>query len=276
MTASRSGLKTRIITAAVGLPLLLTAMWLAPPAAFWWLVALLAAGGAREWCRLAGIGRADVGWTAALAMLLLVGLGVARIGPQHLPAVGALAALLWVFNLAWLGRRRMLAEPTSLAMIVKLGVGLAVLVLGSAALGGLFGATDGFYRLLLFLLVIWAADVGAYAAGRAFGRRKLAPSISPGKTWEGVIGGQVLVALVVAALAAFDYPLARPLAPLILWAALAAAVSVVGDLFVSLLKRQRGIKDTGTLFPGHGGVLDRFDSALAAAPVFAWGLSLIR
>lgn len=269
-------LRTRIITVVVALPLLLAAMWLAPPEAFWWLVALLAAAGAREWCRLAGVGPVGIGWAAAAAMLLLVGLGVARIGPQHLPVVGALAALLWAFNFAWLGRRRMLAEPTPRAMIVKLGVGAAVLVLGSAALGGLFTAADGFFRLLMFLLVIWAADVGAYAAGRAFGRRKLAPSISPGKTWEGVIGGQVLVALVVAALAAFDYPLARPLAPLILWAALAAAVSVVGDLFVSLLKRQRGIKDSGTLFPGHGGVLDRFDSVLAAAPVFAWGLALIR
>ena len=105
---------------------------------------------------------------------------------------------------------------------------------------------------------MWAADSGAYFAGSKFGRRKLAPAISPGKTWEGVIGGMV-TAMVLAALA--------------LLTALTAAISVVGDLFESLMKRHAGLKDSGTIFPGHGGVMDRIDSLLAALPVFVVGKS---
>ncbi len=269
-------LKTRVLTVIVLLPLLLAAIAYMPPAAGWWLVALLAGLGAREWCRLAGVESALVGWTAGLSMLLLVGLVISRVSQDQLALVGLAAAVLWSINGLWLARRHALAAHSWRAVALKGAVGLGVLVLGGAALGALFAAPDGRFRLLLFLLVIWAADIGAYAAGRVLGRHKLAPTISPGKTWEGVFGGQLMVALVVSALAAFDYPLARPLAPLLGWAALSAAVSVVGDLFVSLLKRQRGLKDTGTIFPGHGGVLDRFDSVLAAAPVFAWGLTLIR
>lgn len=118
--------------------------------------------------------------------------------------------------------------------------------------------------LILTFLLVWAADIGAYFVGRAVGKRKLAPSVSPGKTWEGLIGGLVLAMLVAAGLGvAYDQDLAR-LLPL---AAIVVLASVVGDLTVSLFKRNAGIKDMGRLFPGHGGVLDRFDSFSAAAPV---------
>jgi phosphatidate cytidylyltransferase len=119
------------------------------------------------------------------------------------------------------------------------------------------------------LIVVMAADVGAYFAGHRFGRTKLAPKVSPGKSWEGVIGG-VIASLVVAAIGAslLDWPVV----PVMLLAAGAAAFSVVGDLTESLMKRHTGLKDSGRLFPGHGGVLDRFDSLSAGIPVFVLGL----
>jgi phosphatidate cytidylyltransferase len=121
------------------------------------------------------------------------------------------------------------------------------------------------------LAIVWAADVGAYAFGRWLGRTKLAPAVSPGKTWEGVAGG-LLLAGVAAGLAApwLDLPVAR-LAGLGVVTALA---SVLGDLTQSMFKRNAGLKDSGKLLPGHGGVLDRIDSLTAAIPVFAGGLLL--
>jgi phosphatidate cytidylyltransferase len=120
--------------------------------------------------------------------------------------------------------------------------------------------------LIWVFMLAWGADIGAYFAGHAFGRRKLAPRVSPGKTWEGVIGGLAL-ALAVCALGAFWLtPGWVGWLPVIV---LLVAVSVFGDLFESVLKRATGVKDSGTLLPGHGGVLDRIDSLLAVLPVFA-------
>ena len=122
---------------------------------------------------------------------------------------------------------------------------------------------------LFVLLLAFAADIGAFFAGRSFGRVKLAPRVSPGKTWEGVIGGMLLsLAVAWGGAAWFGMPALRFL-PLCL---LAAAFSVVGDLTESLFKRASGLKDSGTLIPGHGGVLDRIDSTLAATPVLVTGL----
>jgi phosphatidate cytidylyltransferase len=122
---------------------------------------------------------------------------------------------------------------------------------------------------LTALALVWAADVGAYAAGRSFGRIKLAPRVSPGKTWEGVTGGLTL-ALIVAL--AVSFWLGLPALPLAVVAVATALISVVGDLTVSMLKRNVGLKDTGKLLPGHGGVMDRIDGLVAAVPVYAVGL----
>jgi phosphatidate cytidylyltransferase len=124
---------------------------------------------------------------------------------------------------------------------------------------------------LLALALVWAADVGAYATGRMIGRIKLAPTVSPGKTWEGV-GGGVLLALAVAWAASVW--LDQALLPLLAVAAATALVSVIGDLTLSMLKRNVGLKDTGSLLPGHGGVMDRIDGLVAAVPAYAAGLRL--
>ena len=147
--------------------------------------------------------------------------------------------------------------------------GIFILIPLFVALASLY--TAGPLYLLFALFVVWGADVGAYFAGRRLGRVKLAPQISPGKTWEGVFGGLAVVAIVATV---FASSLGLAPAVLIPFSMAAAALSVVGDLTVSMFKRTAGVKDSGSLFPGHGGILDRIDSVSAAAPLFAIGLSL--
>jgi len=122
------------------------------------------------------------------------------------------------------------------------------------------------------LLIVWMADIGAYFVGKGFGRVKLAPQISPGKTWEGVIGGLSAVMLL-AAIASQVFEI--DIAVLVPFCVAIAMISIVGDLAVSMFKRNAGVKDSGSLFPGHGGVLDRIDSVTAAAPLFAVALGWI-
>ena len=126
-----------------------------------------------------------------------------------------------------------------------------------------------FKPVLYLLLLVWAADIGAYFAGKRFGRLKLAPRVSPNKTWEGLLGG-VGGALVVAAAGAFVFRL--PPVPFIALGLALVMASIVGDLTESLFKRQAGLKDSGTLLPGHGGVLDRIDSLTSSVPFFVLGL----
>ncbi len=132
------------------------------------------------------------------------------------------------------------------------------------------------WLVLAAMAIVWIADTAAYFSGRAFGRRKLAPQVSPGKTWEGVYGAWVAVAIYALALvpfaaaAGFRFPVtAASVASWVVFAVLLASISVVGDLFESLLKRHAGVKDSGALLPGHGGVLDRTDALLAAMPIAA-------
>jgi phosphatidate cytidylyltransferase len=123
--------------------------------------------------------------------------------------------------------------------------------------------------VLLLCLLVWAADIGAYIAGKLYGRIKLAPAISPGKTLEGLAGGLIAAGIVVY-IAAFYFN-SMPVAMLVMLGMVTAALSVIGDLFESLMKRMAEVKDSGSLLPGHGGVLDRIDSMTIAAPLFAFG-----
>ena len=157
------------------------------------------------------------------------------------------------------------------------------LVVGAITLTGAWIAlveVHGDRRMLVLwlLLQVWAADIGAYFAGRAFGRRKLAPHVSPGKTWEGLAGGLLMAWVVALTWALLDPDLVmrwHGLTTVVAVSGLIVIVSVVGDLGESLKKRVAGVKDSGHLFPGHGGVLDRIDSILAAAPAFALVLSAL-
>lgn len=256
-------LRQRIITALILAPLMLGVIFWLPHE---WTAAALAAlvlGGAWEWSGL-------LGWRQPVARLGYVALVAAGLGAVWMTARQGLAfswvlmaALVWwLVALAWI-----ILAPARRSTLLCAVAGLLVLVPAWLALVSLHALTP---QLVLFvLLLVVAADVGAYFAGRRFGRHKLAPQVSPGKTWQGVFGGMAGAALLsLGAVWWFEVP-ALPFLGLCL---LVTAASVVGDLTESLFKRQAGLKDSGTLLPGHGGLLDRVDSITAAAPVFLAGL----
>jgi len=149
-----------------------------------------------------------------------------------------------------------------------LGSGVLLLAAAWISLVALKRTTDGPLLILWMLVVVWGADIGAYFVGRAIGKRKLAPKVSPGKTWEGALGG-VAASLVFGGVMAWLAPLPGPVWSWLVLALGLACVSIVGDLYESVLKRAHDVKDSGGILPGHGGVLDRIDSLLAVLPIFA-------
>lgn len=274
-------LKLRVITALVLLGLLVGALWLGR-AAFVLAVGVLFAGAVFEWMRLAGLMRAAcIGMAAAVVglLLLLEFTGRTPVGPV-LTLICAGAAAIWLTLLAVLVRANQQPIHVGAPVLVVLGITL----LPAAWLALMQLHQRGVVMLLSVLAIVWIADIAAYFAGRAFGKRKLAARISPGKTWAGV-GGAVVGVLAVATLAHLGLPDAgllssvlfdhsALLAPVLL--AALVALSIVGDLFESLMKRQAGMKDSSQLLPGHGGVLDRIDALLPVLPAAVLLLRWIR
>lgn len=257
-----NSLAQRVVTAAVILAFLLPAFLLLPKLFGEMLVALFVLGAAWEWA-------AFPGWRSMGARLAYVAMIAALIAlaefavPRIVSASGVAFASMawWAVALVCITRFPIRISP---AMAVVCGA--LVLVPAWVSMTALLETPVGGRTLLLLALAtVWAADVGAFFAGRRFGRVKLAPRVSPGKTWEGVIGGLLCAALTAAAGAAW---LGHAAGPAIAVGVSVAALSVVGDLTVSMFKRNSGLKDSGNLFPGHGGVLDRVDSVTAAAPLF--------
>lgn len=134
---------------------------------------------------------------------------------------------------------------------------------------------QGSWILMYLLTLVWVADIGAYFTGKAFGKHKLAPGISPGKTWEGVLGGLGLNLLWISLVYVLSKGWDLTYVPFLLLGLVTAALSVVGDLYISILKREAGLKDSGSILPGHGGLLDRIDSVIAATPVYLAGLYML-
>lgn len=269
-------LQQRLLTAAVLAPLFLGAIVWLPTVYVMALFALVVAQGAWEWAGLCGLaGRSQLAYMVVMLLILVVLAPLLRI-PGLLPGLLLAGTAWWLAALAWV-RQAAVAGPApgGAPSWPLLGAGFLVLIPVWAALVLLHGnGTPGVWLLLALLGIVWGADSGAYFAGRRWGRHKLAPRLSPGKTWEGVAGG-VAAAAVIALLAAWlmDFGWANLLG-FVLLAVTTALFSVLGDLFESLLKRRRGVKDSGRLLPGHGGVLDRIDSLTAAAPVYTLGLML--
>lgn len=259
-------LKQRILTALVMAPVAIGCLFFLPPIGFAVFVGLVLTVGAWEWANLAGIppmGR--YAYAIVVAALLLVS--------YFLPAPYflVLGCLWWIASFFVM---RQYPDGTALwsGQIALSVIGLLVLVPGFVSLLTLKAAPQANLMILMLFFLIWGADIGAYFTGRALGKHKLAPAVSPGKTWEGFYGGLV-IALAIGVGMAIWMGLLTHLEPkgllFIAGLVIVIVVSVLGDLVISMFKRNRGIKDSSNLLPGHGGILDRIDSLLSAGPVFA-------
>ncbi|MCZ6559504.1 MAG: phosphatidate cytidylyltransferase, partial [Gammaproteobacteria bacterium] len=184
--------------------------------------------------------------------------------PGALQLILLIALAWWLVALIWVMR-----YPTAIPVWVAALSGMLILAPAWLSLSRLLATENGLDWVIFILLLVWATDVGAFTVGKLFGRIKLIPRVSPGKTWEGLIGGIVFTTIV--AFAGAEYFQHDKLGFVSLCLA-ASAISVVGDLTVSIFKRHGGLKDSGTVFPGHGGLLDRIDSICSAAPIFVLGL----
>lgn len=265
-------MKQRVITALVLTPLAIAVIVLLPTPAFACIMAVLALLGMHEWARLAGLQSQPGRIVALLAGAALLGtVWWARDTAAWLLVIAA-GALWWLVAMAWLRRFSFAAAPTRGNIALKLLVGALTIVPSWAALLEVHSQpAQGPYWALLAVALVWAADTFAFLAGRRWGSTRLAPRISPGKTRAGAWGG---LAAAMAVAVAGGWALQQRGVALLALALLAAVVvgaSIVGDLFESLIKRHAGVKDSGTLFPGHGGLLDRMDSLFAALPFFALG-----
>lgn len=260
-------IRQRVISAVVIAMLLIAAVLWLPR---WWSAAALSLVlvlSAWEWSGFLGTGAL----VRRLAFLLLTILGCLLCWRVSATAQGLrltlwLALLFWTAMLLWV-----FCMPRASRSAVFVAGVLALSFAWCALVRMRVDLSWGRYAVMYALLIVWMADSGAYFAGRAWGERKLAPSVSPGKTWAGMWGGLAacaLLGLLVSLLGKL------PVASVVAVTVGVGAYSVVGDLLESLCKRFAGLKDSGTLIPGHGGVLDRFDSLLAAAPCLMLGIEL--
>lgn len=273
-------LKQRVITALVLLAILLPALFYPSPDPFCAITLVLIAAGAWEWGRLNSCSKAPALLLGVACVLLCVGSWAFGLLSMPMPWLWRFVGAAWVLVGAWLLRTGVAGWPR-IARPIRLVGGLAAVWLAWLAMAQ--ARVIGINFLLSILLLVWVADIFAYFAGRAFGTRftrgKLAPAISPGKSWEGVWGGMagvvLLAVLWVWADAAWQAPVASLYSRLVgmgWWVLLLAvlfmaAMSVVGDLAESLIKRSAGVKDSSGLLPGHGGVLDRVDALLPTLPL---------
>ncbi len=259
-------LKQRIITALILLPIALCGFFLLDGPLFALFIGAVVTLGGWEWARLAGFAAQPlrVVYAAAVAVLLYL----LYLAPPLAPWVLGAAVLWWL-----LATLLVLNYPASSrywgGLPGKLLIGLLILLPAWQGLVLLKQWPQANMLIIAVMVLVWGADIGAYFSGKAFGKRKLAPQVSPGKSWEGLVGGLLASLLITAAVGLQQGWQGKGFALALLGAALVVLVSVVGDLTESMFKRQSGIKDSSNLLPGHGGVLDRIDSLTAAVPLFA-------
>ena len=271
-------LKQRLITAAILIPLVVLAILKLPTHVLQWFIAGVTLLAAWEWFAIVGIHsvlQRSISFISLIAAAVCVSL---YIPPDIIVLIGA---VVWLLATLLVFRFAHIALPTSIARIFAdkyFGFFVALMVLVPfwfSAISLHQFSSLGPQQLLYVMVTVWLADTGGYFAGKRWGKQPLAKIISPNKTWQGVYGALVLVGIW--ALVAYKLGINDQL-PLITWLVLTlitALISIVGDLFESLFKRSHQVKDSGNLLPGHGGILDRIDSLLAAVPIFVAGLLML-
>jgi phosphatidate cytidylyltransferase len=271
-------LRQRVLTALLLAPLVILLILLLPTGVFALSLALAFLAAAWEWARLAGMkSHTTRGVLLAFAAALFAVLWLLRASGWLWPALIIAGVAWWLLVCVWLRHFAFGAAPTPENRNLKLLAGAFVVFPAWVAGVSIHGGNEphGHVWTFLAMLLVWAADTGAYFSGRFFGKRKLAPQISPGKTWAGVYGAFATSALVIVVGGWLLGVRDARLIGLIAVSILTVASSIVGDLLESLMKRHANVKDSGVLFPGHGGLLDRLDSVFAALPVFALGMMLL-
>lgn len=278
-------LKYRLLTAIVLIPIVIAALFLLSPANFGFVVIAVCTLGAWEWAQFVGwhsqakrIGLAIVFAALLLAIQLSI-LDINMLSSEPMILYGLWAGLIWWVIAILLVVTYPASASWGKSVVIRLLFGVLTIVpfyCGMMVLRTVGYQSDtsfGAWWLLYVMLLVWGADSGAYAFGRTIGRNKMAPKVSPGKTWEGLVGGLITAGIISWLFSAFA-PI--PVMPdyLLVTSIIVVVVSVFGDLTESMFKRQSGIKDSSHLIPGHGGILDRIDSLTAAIPVFA-GLNLL-
>ena len=258
-------LRQRIITALIAGVLLLVVLFALPEHVTRFVIAALIVAAAWEWSAFLSFSTATGRYVyTTLLAASLAGVWLLVPDPISYQLLLFVAIAWWILALAW-----MFFYPTPIPSALGWICGVLVLIPAYVALDWIYRQSA--WLLLFMLAIVWSADIGAYFAGKKFGRVKLAPNISPGKTWEGVVGGLVAVSIlaVIASLWVDEN-----LAVLIPFCLAISLLSIVGDLTVSMFKRHAGMKDSGSMFPGHGGLLDRIDSVTAASTLFAAGVAI--
>lgn len=258
-------LKQRILTASILIPIVLLILFYLPPIAFCFLITLISLAATWEWTNLMQI-KKPISRIAYL-LLVLVTFFTALFIPVS--TIFLIALVWWLFAFVLILFYPRLSNGWGNSQFCRALMGILVMLPCWTALNYIRNQKSGVYAILFLFVLIWGADSAAYFAGKVWGKTKLAPQVSPGKSWQGFIAALIFAIL----LALFVQWLSNVPTNLWIWGLLVSLVttifSVIGDLFESMLKRKVGLKDSGNLLPGHGGVLDRIDSLTAAAPIFA-------
>jgi phosphatidate cytidylyltransferase len=269
-------LKLRVITALILAAVFFAALFALPTRYFALFGLVILAGSAYEWAKLSKISangaRAFAALLSAIGIALLFAPGIdlaASAAPQIVIALCGAAAAFWLIVAPlWIRNGWPTSNPARM-----LALGTLILLAMWAGLVNLHARSP--WLLLSTMVVVWLADTGAYFAGRKFGRRKLAPLVSPGKSWEGAIGGLICVAIYALVVAMLAPAMAAVRGFVVVFALLLAAISIIGDLYESWLKRSAGVKDSGALLPGHGGLLDRIDALMPVLPLATLAAALM-
>ncbi len=271
-------LKQRIVTAVLIVAALLAALFFLPATGLIGLFAAAVLMAAWEWSDLSGFEplTARFGYVVICAAVMAVGVWQVDLfdtpDAEMMREILVAACVWWAVALLWVKGYPVSAQLWGSSLLRAI-IGLLVLVPAWLALSWLRQMAGGIWLIILVIALVAAADIGAYFAGRAWGKAKLAPAVSPGKSWAGFWGG-VAASMSFMALAWLFWPGGMPvsLPAVMVVAVFTVLASVLGDLLESMVKRHRGIKDSSHILPGHGGVMDRIDSLTAAAPVFTLGL----